>query len=95
MPDDLNIAVATPEAAERLQADFDELIARVNGDLMFHSMRPTDPISVEAIVVFAERSIDQHLHEFAENAPLLSLAPQIKQRFRLAIEQQAAATRTP
>jgi hypothetical protein len=91
MSEDLNVSVATPEAAARLQADFDELLARVNGDMMFYSMKPDDPISVEAAISFAERAIDQHLGEFGENAALQSLAPEIKQRFRLAIQKQAAS----
>ncbi|HMF52906.1 MAG TPA: hypothetical protein VK593_01055 [Edaphobacter sp.] len=89
MNDDLNISVATPEAAALLQQDFDELLARVNGDFMFQSMNPLDPISVETAIVNAERSIDAHMQEFAANAALQSLSADIKLRFRASIEQQA------
>ena len=89
MPDDIHISVETPEQAARLQEEFEEVIARVNGDLMCFTMQPDDPISVEAAVVFAERSIDYHLHTFAANAPLQSLARDIKLRFRISIEHQA------
>jgi hypothetical protein len=89
MNDDLNISVATPEAAARLQQDFDELLARVNGDLMFQAVNSLDPLSVEAAIVSAERSIDAHMQEFAGNAALQSLSADIKLRFRVSIGQQA------
>jgi len=90
MIDDLNITVATPEAAAQLQQDFDELMARVNGDMMFISMNAQDPISVEASIANAERSIDTHMTAFQSNLALLSLASDIKQRFRTDIQRQAA-----
>jgi hypothetical protein len=89
MTDDLNITVATPEAAAQLQQDFDELLARVNGDMMFVSMNPQDPISVEAAIASAERSIDSHMGEFATNEALHSLSQDLKQRFRADILNQA------
>jgi hypothetical protein len=92
MADDIHISVQTPEAAARLQEDFDEVIARVNGDLMCFTIQPEDPISVEAAVAFVERSVDHHLQTFADNLPLQSLAPEIKLRFRRGIEDQAHNT---
>jgi hypothetical protein len=86
--DDINIAVATPEAARRLQEDFDEVIARVNGDLMSCTMQPDDPISVESAIAFTERCIDHHLQSFADNAPLQSIAQEIRDCFRRSIELQ-------
>lgn len=91
MSDDIYVSVDAPEKAERLKEEFEEVIARVNGDLMCVTMRPGDPISVEAVIEFAERAIDHHLQTFAENAALQSLAPEIKQRFRASIELQARA----
>jgi len=93
VPDDIHISVQNPEAAARLQEDFDEVIARVNGDLMGFTMHPDDPISVEAAVAFVERSVDHHLQSFADNAPLQSLAAEIKLRFRGGIEDQARNAR--
>jgi hypothetical protein len=94
MDDDINIAVATPEAARRLQEDFDEVVARVNGDLMSHTMQPDDPISVESAIAFAERSVEHHLQSFADNAPLQGLAQEIKDRFRRGIQLQAHSAAT-
>jgi hypothetical protein len=88
--DDLNITVSTPEAASQLQQDFEELLARVNGDMMFISMNARDPISVEAAITSAERAIDSHASAFKHNAALLSLIPDLKQRFRAGIQGQAS-----
>ena len=89
MSDDLQAEVSSAEDAARLQADFDELLARVNGDMMFQSMKPDDPISVEAAIATAERSIDSHLGEFLEDAALQALRSELKLRYRKAIQQQA------
>ena len=91
MSHEINITVGSDAAATQLQQDFDELIARVNGDMMFQSMHADDPVSVEAAVTNAERSIDAHLKEFTENEALQSLAGEIKQQFRESIEAQARA----
>ena len=91
MSHEINITVGSDEAAAQLQQDFDELIARVNGDMMFQSMQADDPVSVEAAIANAERSIDAHLRAFAENGALQSLAGEIKQQFRESIEAQARA----
>jgi hypothetical protein len=95
MTDDIQISVSTPELAARLKEDFEEVVARVNGDLMSFSMQPNDPVSVEAAVAFAERSIDHHLRQFAEDAPLQSLAGVMKSRFRTSIEAQAQLASSP
>ena len=91
MSDDLRTEVRSREEADRLQADFDELLARVNSDMMFQSMKPDDPVSVEAAIASAERSIDSHLGEFPDDAALQALRGDIKLRFRKAIQQQAEA----
>jgi hypothetical protein len=52
-------------------------------------MQPDDPISVESAIAFAERSVEHHLQSFADDEPLQSLAPEIKGRFRRAIQLQA------
>ncbi|HTF67618.1 MAG TPA: hypothetical protein VK638_33560 [Edaphobacter sp.] len=91
MTDNIDIVVSTPEAAKRLQENFEEVLARVNGDLMSHTIQPDDPISVEAAVAFAERCIDHHMATFADDAPLQSLTGEMKQRFRKSIELQANA----
>ena len=90
MTDDISVSVSTPEAAVLLREDFEELVARVNGELMSYSMKPDDPISVEAAVVYAEQRIDYHLNTFLDSAALQSIAPDIKLRFRQAIEKQAS-----
>lgn len=89
MDDDIQISVGSPETAAILRENFEELVARVNGDLIGFSMNPRDPISVEAAVAFAEQRIDYHLEEFADNPALQSIAQQIKRRFRQSIEAQA------
>ncbi|NUQ27091.1 MAG: hypothetical protein HOQ35_01030 [Acidobacteriaceae bacterium] len=91
MSREINITVGSDTAAAQLRQDFDELIARVNGDMMFQSIQADDPVSVEATVANAERSIDVHLREFTENGALQSLAGEIKQQFRESIEAQARA----
>ncbi len=90
MNDDVHVEVDSPEAAARLREDFEELLARVNGDMMFHSMNPGDPVSVEAAIASAERSIDSHLAEFQGDPALQALRGDIKLRFRRAIQQQAS-----
>jgi hypothetical protein len=89
MSNDIEIAVATPEAAAQLREDFEEVMARVNGDLMSYTMQPNDPISVEYAVAFAEQCIDRHLGAFTDDAALQSLAPELKRRVRDSIERQA------
>lgn len=93
MADELQVEVGSQEEASQLQADFDELLARVNGELMFQTMEAENPLSVEASVIFAERAIEEHLREFTENQRLQQMAGNIKQRFRAAIEAQAEAAR--
>ena len=91
MSGDISIAVPTGEAAEQLKQDFEELLVRVNSDMMFQSMKPDDPVSVEAAIAAAERSIDFHLAEFREDLALQSLRADLKVRYRAAIQQQAHA----
>ena len=92
MSEDLQISVSTPEEAAQLQEDFDEVIARVNGDLISQSMDPTDPLSIERAVLGAEQSIDYHLRAFETNVSLQQLRPQLKARFAAAIRQQAQSS---
>ena len=91
MNDEIAVSVSTPEAAAQLREDFDEVVARINGDLMSYAMQPDDPISVECAVAFAEQCVDRHLSYFAQDAALQSLAPELKRRFREGIAQQANA----
>ena len=91
MSDDLQTEVGSPEEAAQLQADFDELMARVNSDMMFQSMKSDDPVSVEAAIAAAERSIDSHLSEFPQDMALQALRADIRLRYRQAIQQQAQA----
>lgn len=91
--DDIHISVPSTEAASTLRENFEELLARVNGDLIGFTMNPNDPISVEAAVAFCEQRIDYHLTEFTDNAALHSLAKDVKQRFRQSIEAQAQQAR--
>ena len=91
--DDLQISVSTPEQAQELREDFEEVIARVNGDLIGQSMDATDPLSIERAVLQAEQSVIYHLSTFAQNAPLQELGPQIKARFAESIRDQARAAR--
>ncbi len=90
---DLEISVASAESASVLRENFEEVVARVNGDLIGFTMNPNDPISVEAAVAFSEQRVDYHLTEFADNAALQSLTQGIKQRFRQSIEAQARSAR--
>ena len=89
MQKDIQATVHSPEAAARLKLDFEELLARVNADMAFTTMSICDPISVEAAVASAERSIEHHLRDFAEDLALQALKPELLQRFRTAIYLQA------
>lgn len=87
--DRIQVTVSSEEEADRLRADFAELLARINGDLMTQHINRNNPLSVETAVVYAERSIEYHLHAFSENENLQKLASSIKDRFRENIRAQA------
>ena len=92
---DVEATVRSQAEASQLQTDFEELVARVNGDMMAHSMSCDDPFSVEQAVLQAEQSIDYHLFLFAENANLQLLAADIKATFATSIRAQARAVYPP
>ncbi len=85
----VEISVASEEAAARLRDNFADLTLRVNMDLAGQRFNPRDPISIEIAVAQAERSVDYHLRAFPDDEDLQSLAPEIKRRFRIGIEAQA------
>lgn len=87
--DRIPVTVSSEEEADQLRADFAELLARVNGDLMTHSINRNSPLSVENAVLHAEQSIEYHLRAFSGNENLQKLAPNIKERFRDNIRAQA------
>ena len=90
MPDEeIYTTVSNQAAAVQLREDFEELVARVNADMMFITMSVDDPVSVEAAVASAERSVDHHLREFSEDDALQKLRPELFHRFRSAIYAQA------
>ncbi len=91
MTDEINITVGSQEEAETLKEEFEEVIARVNGELMSYAYQPDDPVSVEAAVVYAEQRVDANLREFQHNRTLQSLAMEMKLQFRIQIEMQARA----
>lgn len=91
MSDDIQVSVSTSEEAAKLREDFEEVIARVNGDLFGQSMDRNDPLSTERAVLQAEQSIDYHLRAFEDNVSLQQLGPQIKARFAMSIREQARA----
>lgn len=91
MSDDIQVSVATPEEAAKLREEFEEVIARVNGDLIGQSMDRNDLLSIERAVLQAEQSVEYHLRAFEDNVSLQQLGPQIKARFATSIRDQARA----
>lgn len=91
MSNDLDASVSTPEEAATLREEFEEVIARVNGDLFGQTIDCCDTLSVERAVMQAEQAIDYHLKAFGENTTLQQLAPLIKSRFADGIRDQAKA----
>lgn len=93
--EDIHVTVSSQTEADQLREDFEEVVARVNGDLMTQTMSCDDPISVEMAVAQAEQRVDYHLSTFAENTNLQKLAGEIKARFADSIRAQARAVSPP
>ena len=77
----LTSAYPPPEQAAILREDFEEVVARVNGDLFGQTIDCRDPFSIERAVMQAEQAVDYHLKAFEENTALQQLAPLIKKSF--------------
>jgi hypothetical protein len=68
-------------------------LASLDGELGAVSFDPNDPGSIEAAVVNMEAMIDERLGDISHNAFVGSLVAEVKEKFREAIIQKAAAAR--
>jgi hypothetical protein len=68
-------------------------LAAVDGELGSVNFNPHDPASIEAAVQQVEMMIDERLGSYASNPIIAPIAQQMKERYREAIVEKAAAAR--
>lgn len=82
---------------DKLQKNLKQLeraMAELDGDLTTVSFDPADPQSIEIAIQNMEAEIDKRIGTDANNNLVAGLADQLKEHFRTAILEKAAAART-
>lgn len=78
---------------ERQLADAQKAIAALDGELGSVSFDPADPASIEAAIQQANRLVDERIGGYVSNPIVGQLAQGMKERFREAVLDKAAAAR--
>ena len=78
---------------QRTLAEAQRALEAVNGELGTLSFNPEDPESVEAAIIESERLVDERLGKDANNPIVGPLIVQMKDSFRTAVIEKAAAAR--
>ncbi|HMP09509.1 hypothetical protein [Hydrogenophaga sp.] len=78
---------------QRTLAEAQRALEAVNGELGTLSFNPEDPESVEAAIIESERLVDERLGKYANNPIVGPLIVQMKDSFRTAVIEKAAAAR--
>jgi len=81
---------------EKLSNDLDEAtkaLERLGGELGTVSFDPSDPASIESAIKEVERLVDNRLGIYASNPIIGPLAAGMKEKYREAVLERAAAAR--
>lgn len=81
---------------DQLTRQFDEAqkaLAELDGELGTVSFNPNDPASIEAAIQNVELLVDEKLGEYSDNPIIGPLAMDMKESYRDAIIERAAAAR--
>jgi hypothetical protein len=81
---------------DKLQRDFDDAskaLAALDGELGTVRFDPVDPASIDAAILEVERVVDDRVGAFADNPIVRPLVAQMKEQYRKAILDRAAAAR--
>lgn len=73
--------------------DVQRALAEIDGDIGSVSLDPHDPASIERAIVAMEQMIDAKVGRYAKNAIVGPMIDQMKEQYRAAILQKAAAAR--
>ncbi len=73
--------------------DAQRALAEIDGDIGNVSLDPHDPASIERAIVSMEQMIDAKVGRYAKNAIVGPMIDQMKEQYRAAILQKAAAAR--
>lgn len=77
----------------RQLTDAQRAMEALDGELGIVNFDPNDPASIEAAIQSVESMIDERLVQYASNPIIASLAENMKEKYREAIVDRAAATR--
>jgi predicted DNA-binding transcriptional regulator YafY len=81
---------------DKLSRDLDgaqKALSEMDGELGAVSFKPDDPASIEAAIQLVDGLVDSRLGAYASNSIIGPLAEQMKEKYRQAILDKAAAAR--
>jgi hypothetical protein len=81
------------EELSKQLTDVQKALAALDGGLGTVSFNPRDPASIEAAIQQIEGTIEERLADFASNPIVRPIADELKEKYRQAIIDQAAAAR--
>lgn len=81
------------DALSRTLQDLEKAVAGLDGDIAQVRFNPHDPLSIEEAIEGVKSAVDQKIKAHRDNEVVISIAEGIKERFRTAILEQAAAAR--
>jgi hypothetical protein len=81
------------EELSKQLTDVQKALAALDGELGMVSFNPLDPASIEAAIQQIEVTIEERLADFALNPIVRPIADELKEKYRQAIIDRAAAAR--
>lgn len=71
----------------------EQALATLDGEFGSVQFNPHDPVSIDAAIQSVEAMVDERLGPYADNPVIGPLAEQMKEKYRDAIVERAAAAR--
>jgi hypothetical protein len=87
------IKITGLEELSRTLEDAQRAMSELDGELGSVSFDPQDPVSIEAAIKSAERMIEDRVGRYSSNSIVGPMIEELKERYREAILEKAAAAR--
>jgi len=81
------------DALARTMDELSKAMAELDGDITQVTFNPHDPQSIELAIQQVNDAVDQRVSNYAHNAAVVSIANEMKEKYRESILERAAAAR--
>lgn len=86
-------AIKGLDSLQKTLSEAQKALKAVEGELGTLTFDPQEPASIEAAIIESERLVDERLGAYSNNAMVAPLIQQMKEAFRTAVIEKAAAAR--